>query len=379
MGNPILTPDFMAAPVEDKVGYLSSIDKDFAHAQPQDQIQYMMHIGAIPGMPPSHVDMQTSSVPEVTKAGMDALPVVGGLAGAVTGAGAGGLGAVAGGGLGTAGGETLRQMLMNKMFGEGPTPLSKQGLQQTAIAGGMGAASEIPGAIATGIGNRVIGHMIDSVPAGQTGNAMRALESVTPAGAGSKGLQMDLETGRRALVDKLDQLASQSTGMGDLDQLVSSARNQAIQAESTVPGTLKRFDKIIAAAKVNAGITGNQATAQQMLAFQKQLSKPAYTGNPGPVSEVLANLLGHAYSGVGQGVEQAAPGAAKLMSDMSDIYAAKAGVKAYFPNRAQSLAVTSALHPRTTALVSPVVTGAAAMGADEPKKRLSQVGNAIVP
>lgn len=353
---------FNSAPLEDKIGYLSSVDKDFANAHPQDQIQYLMHIGAIPAMPgPPQPNMETSAVPTLAKGAIDAAPVVGGLAGGIVGSGLSPAGTVAGAGLGAAGGESLRQLLMNKMFGEGPTPTSKQGLTQTAIAGLVGAASEVPGAILQGLGNRAISEMSTLVPAEQSGDAVAGMEANMPAAMSGKGMGQDLEMSRRALVDKLSDLASNAPGTSKVDSLVANARNQAVQADLKLPGTLKKFDKIIAAAKINSGITGD-ASAQQLLAFQKQLQKPGFVGKPGPVAEVLSDLMKNAYGSVGQGVEQLAPGSADLLSKMSDIYAAQAGLKTVTPGSLQSMAMSAALHPRTMAIASPVLTGATVAG-----------------
>src|SRR4051812_37453861 len=82
--------------------------------------------------------MKTSMAPGLVRGAASALPVAGGAVGAIAGAPAdiaGGAGSVVGGGLGAAGGESLKQAILSRAFGEGPAPTSKQGLTDAGTSG----------------------------------------------------------------------------------------------------------------------------------------------------------------------------------------------------------------------------------------------------
>lgn len=380
-------PAFMAAPPHEQMAYLSHVDPAFAAASPQDQLGYLMHLHGVnsdlqkPSLP-SAPDMKESRVPSLVKAGLDTIPVIGGFGGAIAGAPAFGGGSVVGAGLGAAAGETGRQALMNKLFNEGPSPVSKQGLTQTAIAGGVGAISEAPGALVSAMGGRALTGVTRAVPKVQTGNAMQAMEDVAPLASSGKGITQDLEVGRQALVSKLNGIIGGSKGTADIDALLANARTQASQASANpmLKGTLGRFNRVIEAAKINAGITNPQAaTPQQLLSFMQELQKPAYQGTAGPTQALIKNLLQNAYSGTRGGLVQLAPGADQALSDLSNIYAAKAGVKSFGPNMIQSMAISARLHPRTTALVSPLATGAAVAGSGKARKLAGQTAAEMLP
>ena len=101
-----------------------------------------------PDVPPAagpHVDMKTSLIPSIARGVIrDVPPAVGTAAGVIGGgaATASPFGAIAGAGLGAAAGETASQAISRAVFGEGPTPTSKQGLIRTGVAGVGGAAAE---------------------------------------------------------------------------------------------------------------------------------------------------------------------------------------------------------------------------------------------
>src|SRR5690242_5429992 len=89
---------------------------EFPDSMSDDQVSAAIqaHLNAPPPIAQPHVNMQESPLPGITKFGIDMLPVAGGTAGAVLGAPAAGYGGLVGAGLGAAGGESLRQLLMNK-------------------------------------------------------------------------------------------------------------------------------------------------------------------------------------------------------------------------------------------------------------------------
>jgi|ERR1700734_903678 len=52
--------DFLAAPIEDKIGYLSHVDPDFAQASKDDQTKYIEHLVAPPPSQPTQFEQQNT-------------------------------------------------------------------------------------------------------------------------------------------------------------------------------------------------------------------------------------------------------------------------------------------------------------------------------
>ena len=328
---------------------------------------------AVPRMPEVKVPMQESPWPGIVKGAASALPVVGGVGGALAGAPAFGAGGMVGAGLGAAGGEAARQALMRNIFDEGPSPITKEGLKRIGITGAASAAAEVPGALASSLGNRVITRIAEAKSPREVGNVIEALKAETPAGFSMKGFQRDLMMASKRLSVQLRQALRGSNATVDLDAMLANVKTEAQVANLTVPGTLKRFERTIAAAKINSGIKGNQATADQLFEFQKQIGKPGYAGAPGPAAEVTSNLLKSAYRRAGQQLRVFSPQVDPILGQMTNLHAAQNAIKVYKPGTAASLAATAALHPRATAAVSPLVGGAAAVGGVKAKKLLRDV------
>ena len=322
-----------------------------------------------------HVKMEESVAPKAARAVTGSLPVAGGMGGAVLGAPAGGLGAVAGGGLGAAAGETARQYINKQIFGDGPSPISKEGLTDTAIAGGIGAASEVPGALATGIGNRAMSNIAGAVPRGEVGDATNALRNTT--GISQKGLQVGLRKDTESTSNELASALQSSNGQSRVSQVLQPARKLAIDANQQLPGVLKRFDREVTAAKINAGITGKTASADDLVNLQHELAafKPL---EPTPVTKVMKDPLRQAYTDIGSMVRSMAPDADQPLSKLTDIHAAQSGLNKYPVSNTQAFGMAAARNPRTTAIISPVASAAAVGGGEAAQSKAKGIASRLV-
>ena len=326
--------------------------------------------------------MKTSALPEIVKGVGYTLPAIGGIAGGLAGAPAFGAGGLVGAGLGTAAGETARQAIFKGIFDEGPSPSSKEGLKQTSVAGGLAALSEVPGAILTSAGNRVVKNIALAKSPQQVGDAIEGLMQSRPAGMSGKALQRDLLLSHRELSKDLGKVLGAAQGTADIDAALAPSVQKAANITAANPelkATSKYLDKLIAAAKVNAGIQGSQASATQLMSFQNELKKLAYEAKPGPVQKVVQNLLKDGYRSVGQEITRLSPESEEILKQMTNIHAARSAVKGYQPGRAASLAATAALHPRATAMISPVATGAAVVGAYKMAPEAKKVAEEVIP
>lgn len=333
-----------------------------------------------PGMPPTaQPEMKTNPWPGVVKGAASTLPVAGGIGGAVAGAPAFGGGALVGAGLGAAGGEAARQALMRNIFDEGPSPITKEGLKRIGITGAASAAAEVPGAIAATAGNRVLARIAEAKSPREVGNVIEAFKAERPSAISAKGLQRDLMMGYRRASMELRQALRGAQGTTAVDTLVGNARTEAALADITVPGTLKRFDRTIAAAKINAGIKGNQATADQLFELQKQIGKPGYAGAPGPASEVVNGLLKNVYRRTGQQLRVMSPQVDPILGRLTNLHAAQNAIKMYKPGTAASVAASAALHPRTTAAVSPLVAVGAGAGVSRARRSIKESMGEMIP
>jgi len=71
------------------------------------------------------------------------------------------------------------------------------------------------------------------------------------------------------------------------------------------------------------------------------------------------------------------PEVAPPLQGLTNIHAANSAIKNYAPGRAASMAASAALHPRTAAAVSPIISGAAVAGAGKARdlvKKTAGVG-----
>ena len=333
----------------------------------------------MPTMKP--VEMKESLAPKMVRGAASTLPVVGGAAGGILGAPAGGLGAPAGAGLGAAAGEFGRQAVNERVFGDEP-PSSR--IKNAGVAGGTAAALEGLGGAAIGLGNKVIERIALAKSPQESGNVVQSLMREAPAGFSRKALQRDLLSSYRELSSALGKAFRNSPATSSIDNSLQGAYQAAKAANASVPGVASRFDRVINAARLNAGVTkggahGYQASAQELFNFQKQLSRDAYTGNPGPVSEVLKKLLRIAYEDVGKSVSQVAPESEPLLKQITNLHAAQSAIKSYKPNFADSTLASAATHPRTTAALSPFVTGAAIAGSDKARTAARAGAAEVIP
>lgn len=320
--------------------------------------------GLAPAAQPN-IQMQESKVPTVARAVTGALPAVGGIGGGLLGAPAGGFGGLLGAGLGAAGGETARQAINRTIFGKDEvSPISKQGLQQTALAGGTAAAMEIPGAVMTTAGKMLLPRIAAAKSAKEVGDAVQGIMESDAGGFTRTMLLRDVKSAGKANAKALRQSLSSSTSVADVDQALASARQEAQAADATLKGTSRRFDRLIAAAKINARIAGkSKVSAQEMFDFMQQLQKPGFRGSPGPNAEVLGDLAKQAYRDSGQQIRTIVPESDQLLRNLTNLHAAESAIKGYKPSRMASLAVSAAIHPRTAAAVSPLAAiGLGAVG-----------------
>ncbi len=326
--------------------------------------------------------MKESSLPGIVKGVGTSLPVIGGAAGALLGAPAFGGGAVVGAGLGTAAGTTAEQAISKGIFGEGPSPSSKEGLGYTALAGGTAVLLEAPGALVSMAGRQVVKNVALAKSPQQVGDVIEGLMQSKPAGLSSKALQRDLLLSHRTLSKELGQVLGRAQGTADIDAALAPSIQKAAQISQANPelrATSRYLEKLIAAAKVNSGISGSQVSATQLMNFQNELKKMAYEAKPGPVQKVVQGLLKEGYQGVGAEVNRLAPESQDILKQMTNLHAARSAVKGYSPGKAASLAASAYLHPAATAMISPIATGAAAVGAYKAEQTAKPIIEEVLP
>jgi hypothetical protein len=310
--------------------------------------------------------MKTSSLPGIVRGTASVLPVIGGTAGALLGAPAFGGGAVVGGGLGTAGGIAAQQAIDKGIFGEGESPISKAGLKEQAVGGVIGGVLELPGALVSAAGSRIIKNIALARDSAQVGDVVEGLMQSKAAGVSSKGIQRDILLAKKELNKPLGEILNGAKGTADinvvLNQVEQNVKNEVAQ-KPALKALVPYFKRQIEAAKLIAGIKGNQATASQLREFQNAIDKMAFRTPAGPVQEASQGFLKDAYRQVGGQVSKLAPEADPILRQYSNLHAASKAIKAYQPGKAASIAASAYLHPTATAIVSPIATVAAATGA----------------
>ena len=344
-------------------------------------------LGAVanrPGMPATHpVEMKESLAPKIVRGAASSLPVVGGVAGGIAGAPAAGVGAPIGAGAGAALGEVGREQINESVFGD-KRMTGKESAKDIALAGGTAAALEGAGGAAIGLGRRVIGRIGLARSAKEAGDIIEGLVREHPVGFTPKSMMASLQRAYNEASSGLGRVFRGSPATSSVDDALQNSYQASRSANASVRGVSGRFDRIISAARLNAGITrggahGYQATAEEMFNFQKQLAREAYTGNPGPVSEVLKKLLRVAYEDVGKTLRQVSPEADPALTRLTNIHAAQGALKRYGASKMESTMATAALHPRTTAAISPAVTAAGVAGYGKAKDMFGNMVRTTVP
>lgn len=299
------------------------------------------------------IQMQESMAPKIVRGIGTALPVVGGMAGGILGAGAGGVGAIGGAAAGGALGQEGNELVGRAM---GDQPLSPQeSAKRIALAGGLSAAGEGVGGALIGAGGKVLSRVAASQAAKETGSAAAGFAEQTPVAISTKGLRRSFNDAFNAISDRVSTALQGSQGTTSLSQAMAPVTQRA--GQSQVTGVATRLNKIITAAKEVAGIQGDQVTADQMFSFGQQLAKPnVYSGNPGPIKAVLDDLLQEGYARAGGAVRSLAPEVDAPLQQLTNIHAARSAIKNYELGNVGSALTTAATHPRTTAALSPLLT-----------------------
>jgi hypothetical protein len=314
-----------------------------------------------------------------------ALPMAGGIAGAATGSAVPVFGTVAGGGLGTAAGESARQAFIHNMFPEEPSATSKEGLEQDALWGTLGAASELPGAIARGYGRSVISKLAEAKSPREVGDVIEAFKQAHPFAITRQGLREGIEGANRELSGKLSTTLRMSGGVSDIDTVLQPIRTRAAQEDAafargkSTQRVSNAVSDIIAAAKSRAGIKGTTATPQQLANFQREIGKMSFESarsNP-TIGGVAQNIMRDAYTEVGKEVDRLAPPARPILDRMTNNHAALSALKHYQPGVVKSAAITAATHPTTTRVLSPVAVPAGVAGGREVYKGARALGEMI--
>jgi hypothetical protein len=333
-----------------------------------------------PGMPPNRpVEMKESLAPKIVRGAASSLPVVGGIAGGISGAPAAGVGAPIGAGAGAALGEVGREQINESVFGD-KRMTGKESAKNIGLAGGTAAAMEGIGGAAIGLGRQVIKRIAMSKSPQEVGSVVESLLREHPAGFSAKALQRDLVTSYRRLSSEIGQVFRGSTASAPIDLSLQGSYRDAQTANSAVRGVARSFDRIVQAAKINSGIKGPTATPQQLFNFMREIGRAAYReGRPGPVAELLKNLQSKAYADVGQSLRMISPESNPILKQLTNLHAAQNAIKTYKPNVAESMLTSSALHPRTTAAASPVVTSAIALGSGKARDTARAAAQELVP
>jgi len=362
---------------------LAGVSKDDAFSALNDDQtkQYVeahrQKVGAGPIAPMPDVDMKTSRAPGIVRAAGHALPVATGAVGAVLGAPAFGGGAVVGGAVGAGVGEMARQQSMRAIFGNDETdPYSRQGLKETAGWAAMGGISEVPAALAQGAGDMFLASLARAKDPKEVGDVIKGFNDAHPFALTRQGLKEGLEQAKSSLSKQLKPIYQMSKGNTNLDALLQSTQAEAGQADATFAGQLNKStykgvttatNRIIAAAKVNAGIKSGQAvTVEQLANFQRELSTAAkFEARQNPsVGGVVQKILQNTYRTVGSEVDRMAPPVRPILDRMINLHAAISSVESGGSRRLMSTAVTAATHPRTAAALSPLAIPAAIAGGE---------------
>lgn len=306
-----------------------------------------------------------------------ALPIAGGITGGVVGAGAGPLGAIGGGGVGAMLGQEGQEAINRYVLGEQPLS-AEESARNIGTAGALGAIGEVPGAVLTSAGGRVLTRMAAAQAAKETGSAAAGLAEQTPIAFSARGLQRSLNAAYDNISGQLSNVLQGSTGTTSLAQTIAPTVQRA--AQSQVPRVARNLDNIITAAKEVAGIQGDQLTADQMLTFAQKLIKPrTFTENyPGPQQALLNSYLQEMYAHAGNAVRALAPESDALLGQLQNIHAARTAIQAYQPNWLASTLATAATHPRVTAGLSPAI----AIGATQAPSAwptIKQIASELVP
>lgn len=325
-------PSFLKLGISDQRTVLSGLTNrsEFDQMTDADTFKFM---SAVRSAQPTQYEQQESqranqlrSVPGMAT---DALPIIGGIAG-----GAAGLaspipgGAMIGGGLGAAGGEQLREHLMQLGGGNATNPTSKQGLINTGMAGALGAGGEAPAAAMAAIGRRAEGKIAQSAieratveqsnaaakvgakqatdsaqqqsawlklasqpnPAWEKGGDIgAAIARVRPPGNTGAAMSRAFKTDNQVLSRALGQALGKADQQGPiaLDNVLGSIKNEAAFMDQHVPGTAAYIDGVIDKAKGVAGISGSDATASQLATFRQYLGAYSSSKNDPQLAKII--------------------------------------------------------------------------------------------
>ncbi len=379
---------YSAQDLEDLKAIRSRLPKDDPRGAKIDQLlsSSQPNAGLAPPSSPN-IQMKESLAPKMVRGAASSLPVIGGMGGAIAGAPAFGAGGVVGGALGAAGGEAANLAIQKGIFGDDVGSTGDQ-LKDVAGAGALGAVSEIPGALATSAGNRVLSNIAKSVPRAQSGEAAHGLMDASPMTFNPQGLVRSIKSKFSEVSEGLGKVLNNSTGTAPVDAIVDNSRLQLEHLAMNSPDpalqkvamrSLRKFDEVIGAAKHNVGITGQDATAQQLFSLQKELQKPGWVGNPGPVAEVLRNTFRDTYGDLGQSMRTLAPEADEYLTRLTNLHAAEAAIKAYKPGRTATLALSAGLNPRKVAALSPFAAGAGVAGSEKIKQVVGNLAGELAP
>ena len=389
----LLTPADFANKVRAKYpAYKDITDDKLVSAIIQKHPEYRDRIAGQQTAPMPQVDMKTSSLPGVVRGAAGALPVAGGMAGAITGAPAFGGGAVVGGALGAAAGESAREGVLSSIFGKDETsPVSKQGLKQTATAGLIGGASELPGALLQGYGKAVLQQLARAKSPTEVGDAIAALQKVAPFRISGKGMVEALDQAKGQLSGQFGKIVKSAQGTADVDQALQNVYQEARLNDmqfgtQTSGGTIVKgggrvtrpLKEAITAARIQAKITGQHATVQQLADFRSALQQQAYNAQKTGASKIVQMRLQDAYRAATGELDKLAPEARPVLDQMTDIHAAKSAVRNYHMNPVRAAGVAAATNPRATTALSPLAIPAATEAAG-PVKRAGRLAFEAIP
>jgi len=334
------------------------------------------HSGTQP-YPAPGLSMDTSAEPAAARAGAEALPIVGGIGGAMAAAPFPG-GAVVGGMAGAGGGEMLKQAILNRSFDEGPSPFSAEGLKKTGTTAAIAGVAELPAVFLSGGGRMVLNRLANAKSGKEVGDAIAAIESLGAKNITSKGLLSSLDATSNKIGNNLGAELANTKGYVDINILASPykaasrAEDAAIAAEvgKKSAAVTDAVNRSIALAKSEAGITGQNATAQQLEKFRKIIANKAFSAKvdyptvSNSVQRILQDLSSDSSSAIKMLARQANPGSkvGAMYEQLSDIYAAKNAIGKYRPGKMELAAVAAATNPKTTAGLIPIAEAAAYFG-----------------
>jgi hypothetical protein len=270
---------------------------------------------------------------------------------------------------GSAVGAGIGKAMQPVMDGGKPDVLGGAATGLVTYAGGK-ALETAMGAIP--LGKYILNKVVAAKDAKQIGDAMETFMEAKPAGMTRQMLMRDLNAAHKAASEAYgDALRSVQVPV-NIDNLMSPIRAEALAREAKVPGVASRVEKLLEAAKMKAGITGPTASVGELAQLKNVLRKVAYRATDDPIALATNDVIKMADHTAGAHIRGLSPEAGEALDAMTNIHAARSGLKNYKPGKVASIAISAALHPTAARIIAPAAATALGVGGEKLLRRGSQ-------